>query len=233
MSAIFKREFKSYFLNPIGYIALTAAVFFSGLFFASMLGYGYSEIGYVFQNMFTIVLILTPILTMRLFSEDRRQKVDRAIFTAPIGTAAVVLGKFFATLCFFMLMFAPTVIYELVLSGFTKVDLLGYLSDIIGALLLGASLVSIGIFVSSLTESQVVAAIGSFAVSFFLLMLDTLSDTFSAKFVSTAADAVSFSKRYLSFINGQLELSNIVFFLSFTALFIGLTVTALENRRRG
>lgn len=233
MSAIFKREFKSYFQNPIGYIALTAAVFFSGLFFASMLGYGYSEIGYIFQNMFTIVLILTPILTMRLFSEDRRQKVDRAIFTAPVSTLSVVLGKFFATLCFFMLMFAPTVIYELVLAGFTSVDPIAYISDIIGVLLLGAALVSIGTFVSSLTESQVVAAIGSFAVSFFLLMLDTLSDTFSAKFVSSAASWISFSKRYLSFINGQLEISNLVFFLSFAALFIGLTVTALEKRRRG
>ncbi len=231
MKAILKRELKSYFTSPIGYIVMTVLVLFSGIYFSQMLSYGYGEMGYVFQGMFTIIFLVTPILTMRLFSEDRRQKTDQAIFTAPVSIIRVVLGKYFATFLFFAICFAPTVVFQLILSAFVSADWLAFLCKLLGVLFLGGALISVGVFVSSLTESQVVSAIGSFAISFFILMLDTLADTFSVKFITKIAEFISFSNRYVSFINAQLDLSNVIFFISFIIIFLACTV-AVHDRRR-
>ena len=96
MLAIFKREFKSYFSTPIGYIVLAAFYFFLGLNFWDIYKYGAPQVEYVISQMLTVAVFLMPILTMRLMSEDRRQKVDQALFTAPVKLTSIVLGKFFA-----------------------------------------------------------------------------------------------------------------------------------------
>ncbi len=231
MKAILKREFKSYFTSPIGYIVMTVLLLFSGIYFSQMLSYGYGEMGYLFQGMFTIVLLVTPILTMRLFSEDRRQKTDQAIFTAPVSITNVVLGKFLATFFFYAICFAPTVLFQLILSAYVSADWLAFLCKILGVLFLGGALISVGVFVSSLTESQVVSAIGSFAFSFFILLLDTLADTFSVGFLTKTAEFISFSNRYMSFINAQLDLSNVIFFISFIVIFLACTIAVHDKRR--
>ena len=115
MSAIFKREFKSYFCTPVGYIVVAALYFFLGLYFSMIYSYGSPNIEMVIISMSTVVIFVMPIITMRLMSEDRRQKVDQALLTAPVSLTSVVLGKFFAALAVFALGFLPTVVFEIII----------------------------------------------------------------------------------------------------------------------
>ena len=120
MNAIFKREFKSYFQTPIGFIVLAAYYFFLGLFFSLIYKGGSPSIETVIMATSIVSVFTMPILTMRLMSEDRRQKVDQALITAPVKLTSIVLGKFFAAFAVFALSFAPTVIFEIIIA--TKVS---------------------------------------------------------------------------------------------------------------
>lgn len=231
MAAIFKREFKSFFITPIGYVILAIFLFFEGLFFSTMYYYGYADVTFVFDQSFTLALVAIPIITMRLLSEDRRQKTDQALFTAPVSITSIVLGKYFAALCLFMLAFAPTFIFQIIVSLYVDIGWLIYLGNLLGLLLFGGSILAIGIFVSSLTESQIVAAIGSFAVSMLILMLDSVSSMIDNATFTKIIESISFSERYNSFVNGIFDYSNAIFFLSFIAVFLFLTIKVLDKRR--
>ncbi len=231
MYAIFKREFKSYFISPIGYVCLAVFAFFEGIYFCNIYDAGLPQISYVFQGMFTISLFIIPILTMRLLSEDKKQKVDQSLLTAPISLWAIALGKFFAALSVFALGFSPTLIYQLILQAVSTPDWFVFFGNLIGIVLLGAALIALGLFISSLTESQVVAAVGSFAVSLSILTLESLSSIFGWKFFEKIVTWISFNDRYNSFVSGTFNLPNFVFFLSFSVIFLFLTVRILEKKR--
>lgn len=228
MSAIFKREFKSYFTSPVGYIFFAVALFFAGQSFCTVYSAGYTEISYVFSEMFSVSFLLVPVLTMRLISEDRRQKVDQALFTSPVSVSSIVLGKFFATFCIYALSFSITFVFQFILALYASLDWTVFLSNLVGVLLFGSALISIGLFISALTESQLVSAIGSFAVSILLLSMDNYTkDNLLGKIISY----ISFSSKYNEFLMGVLNYANVIFFLSITALFVFLTVRALEKKR--
>ena len=124
MTAVFKRELKAYFSTPIGYIFLAAFYFFLGLFFYIIYTSGSPEIGVVLLSMSTISVFAIPIITMRLMSDDRRQKVDQALITAPVKLSGIVLGKFFAALALYALAFVPTVFFELIILSKVSVSVL-------------------------------------------------------------------------------------------------------------
>ena len=226
MQAIFKREFKSYFTSPIGYVILAVCWFFSGVFFAVYYTAGSGDIGGIFQNMFSVAMFVIPILTMRLLSEDKRQKTDQALLTAPIRLTSIVLGKFFAALAVFLLGFAPELIYQIIFAFYVTPQWAVFFGNF-----LGSGLISVGLFISSLTESQVVAAVASFAVSLGLMLLDVVSGMTSVSWVATLLSWLSFSGRYETFTQGIFDYSNAVFFLSFTAVFLLLTVQSLNRKR--
>ena len=231
MLAIFKREFKAYFISPVGYVVLAFFLLFSGYIFSSMFMAGLPDITVLFQNMFTITLFLVPILTMRLMSEDKRQKVDQALLTAPVKLSSIVLGKFFAALAVFALGFANTLIFQIIISCFVSTNWLVYLGNVVGMLLLGASLIAIGLLISALTESQMVAAVGTFAISMLIFMLDGLAETIGIDVFKKVAEWVSFSGRYNTFISGVFDYSNLIFFISVAAIFLFLAVRTLEKKR--
>ena len=231
MSAIFKREFKSFFTSPIGYVILAVFMFFEGLYFGYMYYQGYADVTFVFDQSFTIILFVIPIITMRLFSEERRQKTDQALLTAPVSITSIVLGKYFAALCLFMLAFLPTFIFQIIVSLYVDIGWLIYIGNVVGLLLFGGSIIAIGTFVSSLTENQIVAAVGSFAISLSILMLDSIGGVLNSKWVTVVVESISFSERYNTFVNGIFDYSNAIFFLSFIALFVFLTIKAIEKRR--
>ncbi len=231
MSAIFKREFKSFFISPIGYVILAIFMFFEGLFFADMYYNGYADVTYVFNQSFLIILLAIPLLSMRLFSEERRQKTDQALLTAPVSITSIVLGKYFAALCLFMLAFSPTFIFQTIVSLYVDIGWLIYIGNVVGLLLFGGSLIAMGTFVSALTESQIVAAISSYAISLAIMMLDGIGGIFNNAIVTKIVEAISFRERYNTFVNGIFDYSNAVFFLSFVAVFLFLTVKAIEKRR--
>lgn len=233
MGAIFRREFKSFFTNPIGYVVLAVMFCASGLFFFmyNMAG-GMSSLSYLYSNLFTIVLLIIPFLTMRLFSEEKRQKTDQALLTAPTGLTGIVLGKFFAALVLFALSLSITLVYALVIAMKVTPDWMVLAGNFVGLLLVGGLMIAIGLMISTLTESQVIAALGTLAVSVILMSIDMLSSIFSS--ITWLADAINFlsiSTRYSNFTVGLIEYDNIIFFLSSQALFIFITVRVLDSRR--
>lgn len=232
MSAIFKRELKAYFTSPVGYIYLAIMMFFEGLFFSWMYNQGYPDVTYIFSQSYIFVFILIPILTMRTMSEDRKQKVDQVLITSPVSLYSIVFGKFFATLTIFLLGYSATIVFQIIIA-FQHVSLnwLVYIGNILGIALMGSSLIAMGIFISSLTESQFVAAVGSFTASFVLYMLDYLGSLINNGVVTKVVEWISFTGRYNTFTQGVLDYSNAVFFIGFAAIFLFLTVRVLDKRR--
>ncbi len=233
MSAIFRREFKSFFTNPIGYIVLAVMFGASGLFFFryNMVS-GMASLTNVYGSLFTIVLLVIPFLTMRLFSEEKRQKTDQALLTAPTSLTGIVLGKFLAAVALFALSLSITLVYAVIIALKVTPDWMVLAGNFIGLLLVGGLMITIGLFISSLTESQVIAALGTLAVSVVLLCVDMLASVFYAiPWLSDAISFLSISGRYTSFTVGLIEYDNILFFLSMQALFIFITVRVLDSKR--
>ena len=232
MTAIFKREFKSYFSSPIGYSVLAAFMFFSGLFFYIFCLFpGISSMYSVFQNMFSIVLFLIPILTMRLFAEDKKMKTDQILLTSPVSIPAIVLAKFLSALAILGLCLCSYIIEGLALSFFSHPDWSVIIGNVFGMALMGSAFIAIGIFVSSLTESVVVAAVISFAANMFISLFDAAASTISWEWLNEFVGAISFQQKYSNFALGIVSLSDVVFFLSAVFLFLFLTDRVIEKRR--
>jgi ABC-2 type transport system permease protein len=183
MTAVFKRELRSFYTSVTGYVAAAFLLLFSGIFtMAICLKNGYPNFEYVLSNMSFIFMLLVPMLTMRTIAEERHQKTDQLLYSLPINMTGVVLGKFFAMAAVLAI---PTVImcvYPALLTAFGAVSLKAAYGSILAFFLLGAALVSIGFFVSSMTENQIVAAVLCFIVLLLNYYLSALSS-----FVSSAA----------------------------------------------
>lgn len=234
MSAIFKREFKTYFTSPIGYIVLAMIYGLSGYyFFMYNLANGYADLSYVFDSVLTFLMLLVlPVLTMRLMSDDKRQKTDQALLTAPVSLTGIVLGKFFAALLLFTIGISITLLFAVIIATQITPDWLVVLGNFIGLLLLGAMIIAIGLLISCLTESQFVAALGTFLASFALLMIDSVGSMLSSsKLAVTITDFLSISARYSNFTSGLMQYDDIIFFVSMTALFLFITVRVLDRKR--
>lgn len=232
MMAIYKREMRSYLTSPVGYVFLAVFYAISGYyFFATSLVGNTTDMSYIFSNLFSIVIFLVPMLTMRLFSEERRQKTEQALFTAPVRFTGIVMGKFLACLTMYLMGMGITLVYFLVLCAFRIPDAAVFFGNFLGLGLLGAALCAIGIFISSLTESQVIAAVGSLAIGLLLLFSNSFTPVVSNRLVSKLILNCSFYEHYLDFTRGLLNLADLTFFVSMTGLFLFLTVRHLERRR--
>ena len=202
-----------------------------GLYFSYMYRNNYTNISFVFMSISTIALLVCPIITMRLLSEDKRQKVDQLLLTAPVKLWKIIYGKFFAALTLFMLPFAMTFIYVFILMLSTSVNWLAFLADLLGIALLGSSILAIGLFISALTESQIIAGIFGIVVSFFIMQIDYFSQSVDATWFTNATTYISFVTRYNAFTSGKIDFSNIVFFASVTVLFLYLATAVLDKKR--
>lgn len=201
------------------------------MFFTLIFSYGYTTPTLMFNQMFIIVLFIIPVLTMRLLSEDKRQKTDQLLLTAPTRLSGVVIGKFFAALTVFAMAMAMFLITQLVTSFFATVDWILFISNALGMLLLAGALIAIGLFISSLTESQLVAAVVGFAVSLLLYMMDSLAASLNINIITKLVSWISFYERYSSFTQGTLSYADIIFFGSVAAFFLFLTVRVLDKKR--
>lgn len=231
MSAIFKREFKSYFTSPIGYTVLAIFFLISGFFFSVLFAGGSPDLTGLFSTMFLIVLVVIPILTMRIFTDDKRNKTEQLLFTAPVKLSGVVMGKFFAAFAVFAIAIGITIVYQLLIAAFITPDWMVYLGNLLGILLLGGTLIAMGMFVSSLTESPVVAAICSFFLSLFVYIMDSLASLTGVSFIEKLVGWVSFNERYRQFTVGIFDYDNVIFFVSIIGLFLFFTVRILDRKR--
>lgn len=177
MKAVYDRELHSYFTGMTGYVFGAFLLFFAGIYTMVInLKSGYSNFEYVLENMSFIFLIAIPILGMRVVAEERRQKTDQLLYALPIGMPRVILGKYLAMLTVIALPVGILCVYPLILSSFGSVTLGAAYAALLGFFLLAAALAAIGLFLSSLTESQAVAAGMCFGVMLLLYFIGHLTD---------------------------------------------------------
>ena len=165
MLSVFAREFKSYFRGAIGYLFCAFVLLFAGIFTMSLnLNFGYASFALVLDRMAQIFLFAIPILTMRSLAEEHHQKTDYLLRSLPMGSTRIVLGKYLALLSILAIPTLVMACYPLILSMYGKVHFLSTYYTLLAFFLLGAALIAIGMFLSSLTDHQVIAAVSSLAV---------------------------------------------------------------------
>ena len=285
MLAIMKREFKAYFSSPTGFVFMGFFLLLTGFFFVmSNVLQASPDYNAVLGSITFIFLIVVPVLTMRLISEETKQKTDQLLLTSPLSLTKMVLGKYLAAVGVFLLTLLVTAIYPVLLSFFGSVAVWEILGGYIGFFLLGSSFIAVGLFVSSLTDNQVIAAIVTFVSLLFMWLIDWIQQgipvdrvsgiVFAGLLVIGAAVFVYFTTRtiyvsiavftvgsgvvtgmhflnpivfeglivrvldwfsllarYGDFAMGVLSISPIVYYLTFSAIFVFLTIRMIEKRR--
>lgn len=285
MTAIYKKELRTYFNSIVGWLFIAIFLAFIGIyFFLNNLYYGYTYFSYSLYSVGLIFILLVPMITMRMLAEENKQKTDQLLFTSPVSVEKIILGKFLAVCTVFGIVMLITCTYPLIMSLYGEINLLINYTAIAGFFLMGCAYLSIGMFISSLTESQALAAVLTFAVVLVSYLMDGIATLFSTSARTAwlvfafllllaavvtwimmknrvvtgmvtllsqgALAAVYFLKptllegsivnvlswfsveaRYEDFVNGLLNVADVVYYISFVVLFIFLTIQVIKKRR--
>lgn len=285
MKAIFNKEFKSFFNYPIGYIFMGVFLLISGLFFTmyNLLPNSSYYIN-VLDSITFVFLFLVPILTMRSIADETKDRTDQLLLTSPLKVWEIVLGKYFASVLFFFVTLLITGIYPIILAFYSDVAMAPIITAYIGFGLMGAAFISVGVFISSLTDNQVIAAVGTFGALLIIWIIDgvtqvmptsrasgiilavilvcalTLIIYYSTKniyisgftnivgiatviiinivnvnlfegFTSRFFQWFSLLNRYEPFVMGLLNVSSIVYYITFSTAFVFLTIRVIDKKR--
>lgn len=285
MIAVLRHELSSHYTNLTGYVFGAFLLLFAGIYMMVYnLSYGLADFEYVISSMAFIFLIIVPILTMRSLAEEKRQKTDQLLYSLSLSMTQIVLGKYLAMLIVFMLPMLIVCFYPVLLAQFGSVPFQTSIGAIIAFLFLGAALIAIGMFISSLTESQAVAAgvcflvmllnyyladlssyLASTALASFitltvvalllalltkhmtknslaaagvmlvleagLLLLFTLDQSIFEGLVPAIVQQLSLFERFYAFIDGVFDITSLVYFVSVSAVFVFLSIQAMEKKR--
>lgn len=232
MIAIFKRELKSYFTSPVGYVVVAALAALYGFFYYQVMLTGSSAyISEVYSSLYMFGMMIIPIITMKTMSEDRKNKTDQALLTAPISVTSIVMGKFLSALALYAIPTVMGLFPAFVMSSFSNPPWGIVFGNFISTMLYGGAMISIGVFISSLTVSQVIAAIATFVVSVALMFFDSLATAFEGNLLGDVLSWLSFTQRNDVFTAGVFSIENCVFFISVMAVFVFLTARKVESRR--
>lgn len=186
MTAIYKRELKSYMTSMIGYLFIFFVLILTGIYFSAyQLSAAYPKFEYTLSSLTFVFLIGVPILSMRVLAEERKQKTDQLLLTAPVTVLDIVLGKYLALVTVFAVPVLIMCTYPLIMSKFGTVSFGSAYTGILGFFLLGCANLAIGVFISSITESQVIAAVLTFVILFAFFMMNGISSFFSESSLST------------------------------------------------
>ncbi len=220
MFAIIKKELKSYLLSPVGYVFIGLFLLMFSIFFNQTI-FAYQSINFenLFYNGATILTFITPVLTMRMFSEERKSGTEQLLLTSPRSITSVVLGKFFAAAIVMLVTELCTLMYFAILDYFGNPSLLVAISTLLGFFLLSLAYISFGMFASSLTENQIVASVITIGVFLAMWFMPTKNELFSLIY------------KFENFPMGLISITEIVTFISFTVLFILLTIIVLQRRK--
>ena len=232
MFAIYKRELRSYFVSAVGYVFLAVIVALSAVAFSMTTLLSYSnDVSTYFTIMLFILMVALPVLTMKLFSEERKLKTEQLLLTSPVSIGGMVAAKFFAA---FTVFFGANLLCSLAyISLFTYSDPEGgiILGNIIAISLVGAAFIAIGMFVSALTENQLASAIGTFAILLAMLgigMLNSVIPWYPVRFVLSWFSVLS---RYNNFTNGFFDFAALFYYISVCFVFLFVTCRLYERRR--
>lgn len=234
MLAVYKRELKSVFHSMIGWIFIAAIMFFVSLYFSIYnLGQGYPYVSVVLSSIVFVMILAVPILTMRIMTEDKRMCTDRLLYTAPVKSISVILGKYFAMLTVFAIPMAYTCLLPLFLGLYGKVPYLETYISILGFFVFGAACIAVGLFVSSITENQIVAAVLGFVFLFLGYMMSGITGFMSqdGNLLTKILDCYSFYERIQTFFDGVADIPSFVYFITIAVLFIFFTYEVLQKKR--
>lgn len=234
MKAILKREFKSYFQNIIGWLYIAASLALYGLyFFAYNLSLGYAKISYSLNAITFLLLITVPVLTMRSLAEEKKSKTDQLILTAPVSVGKIVLAKYLAMAAVHTIAMLFVAATPFLLMAFGSVPLAESCAAVFGFWIYGLLCIAIGLFVSSLTESQVISAVLTFLFLFIGFMMSSVTGMFSSSgnVLTKILNCYDLVTPLDSFLDGCFSLTGTVYYLTVTALFLFLTVQSIQKRR--
>lgn len=233
MLAIYKREMRSYFTGVIGYVFLVLFLALGGAVFAltTLFSMSADVTGY-FTVMLLASAIILPLLTMKSFSEERKTKTEQLLLTSPISLTGMVVGKFLAAFTMFAGALLFNSLYFIILYRYAQVKTWILIGNVIALLLVGMTFISIGLFVSAITENQLSAAIGTMSIILAFLAVGLINSLLPNDFwLRYVIDSVSVFSRFQTFTNGYFDLSSLVYYLSVSALFLYLTVRVYDRRR--
>ena len=235
MLAIFKRELRSYFVGVLGYVFLVIYLAVAGILFSYTTMFSMSsDVTTFFTLMLMFSAVALPLLTMKSFSEERKTKTEQLILTAPVSLPAMVFGKFLASYTVFASATVFTSLYFLFLIPYTQLKFAILIGNLIALLLVGMVFISVGLFVSALTENQLSAAIGTIAIILGFLGIGLVNALLPTSFLLRYVfDALSIFTRFQSFVNGYFEFASVIYYLSVSGIFLWLTIRVYDRRRFG
>jgi len=248
--AICKKEIKTYFTSPIAYVVITVFLVLVGFFFYSLIWwfnsqsmqmarnpYYYQQLNInqmvyspLFHNISIILLLMIPLLTMRLFSEEKKIKTDELLYTSPLSVNQIILGKYFASLMVLAVMLALTGVLSFFTFAYGNPETVPVLNGYLGLFLMGASFIAIGIFFSSLTENQIVSAILTFGALLLFWILNWASYS-AGGFWRGVLNYLSFFQHFDDMTKGILDTTDVVYYISFSFFGLFLTHSVIQSRR--
>ena len=235
MLAVFKKEMRSYFTSAIGYVFLVLYLALGGAVFCYTTLFSMSaDVTTFFTYMIIFSAVILPLLTMKSFSEERKIKTEQLLLTAPISIIGMVFGKFFAAYTMFAGCMIFNSVYFLILNYYAALKFLILIGNLVAILLVGMVFISIGLFVSSITENQLASAVGTIAIILAFLLIGILSSLLpSSYWLRYVLDFISVFSRFQGFVNGYFDIASLVYYLSISAIFIYLTIRVYDRRRYG
>ncbi|HNS09316.1 MAG TPA: ABC transporter permease [Candidatus Ozemobacteraceae bacterium] len=230
--AIMKKELQSFFYSPVAYIVFASFLMIVGyLFWVILISSRMASLEPMLYNAAFILLLASPVLTMRLVSEEKKSRTIELLLTSPISPAEIITGKFLACFTLYLILILLTVQYPLVLSAYsTEFDMGPVYSGYIGLILLGAAFISMGLFASTLTENQIIAAMVSFGGLVLFWIFGWAKHAFDNAFGEILGN-LSIFDRYAEFLRGIVDSGNVIFFVVFTLTWLFLATRVLESDR--
>lgn len=233
MLAIYKREMRGYFTTPIGYVFLAVFLAVAGAVFCYTTFYSMtSEVTPYFSTMLICFIVLLPLLTMKLFTDEKKQKTEQLLLTSPVPLFGIVFAKFLAAYTVFAAATVFTTCYFLLLAIYGNVQAGLLFGNLVALLLVGMAFIAIGTFVSAITESQLSAAVVTVAIlagfSAITFLCDLLPETYFLRYL---IETLSLFYRFQNFTNGIFDFVALFYYLSLTALFLFFTVRVFDRRR--
>ncbi|MBQ8214839.1 MAG: ABC transporter permease subunit [Clostridia bacterium] len=233
MLAIFKRELRSYFSTPIGYVFIAVFMAISGVVFAlSTYMADSASLSTYFTMMTVAYVLLIPILTMKIFSDELRSKTDQLLLTAPVSITGVVFAKYLAALAMYMIAVALSMVNFLfmVFNGYTVQPGIA-IGMFVGMILIGMACIAVGIFVSSLTESQLVAVLVTIVVLVVMMFINIFNQFIPFAWLRTVLSWLAISSRYDTLAAGRFDFTAILYYVSIAGSFLLLTIRVFEKKR--
>jgi len=248
--AVCKKEIKTYFTSPIAYVSITVFLVLVGFFFQSLIWWfnmqslqmarnpqalqqlNINQMVYapLFHNISIILLLMIPLLTMRLLSEEKKTKTDELLYTSPLSVSQIILGKYFASLFVLLVMLTLNGLLSLFTFIFGNPELAPILTGYLGLFLMGASFMAVGIFFSSLTDNQIVSAVLTFGALLLFWVLNWASFSTSGIW-KDVLNYISFFQHFDGMTRGILDTTDIVYYLSFIFLGLFFAHSVIQSRK--